>query len=202
MTVENLNIKLKANKSSGNMSYPDYSLTFRQSGSELEERKNSYSILSALKGRSDVLVEINSSLLILPVEQREAQTLGFLDIVRALGLDYRYRKVSSGIIQSFISALFGSKNSAAHEVLACVPDEIWSMPDFYQTIPIYGARFYVPGINESSGQLLDEMQQLPDSEKASKSKLIVFSAGFLGRMVITSKVLSEDNLRQMLGLVK
>lgn len=201
MDMDAKKIKLKQNKPDGSLVSPDFSISFKQSVSEKENRQNSYDILSVLKGNNDVVIEANSSLFNLPASQRESSAMDFLDTIRALGLDYRYRKTASSSAPSFLSQLFGmNKNSSAHEILAYVPHSVWKTEDFCKAIPVFGARYYITDGPAESSKLLDDMSKMLDEEKRDFFKLIVFDASSFSYMGVYTKRLTYEDIKQLLRI--
>lgn len=194
-------IKFKVNKSDGGLNSPQFSISWKQPASEDDTKLSSYEILSALKGDNDILIEVNSSLFNAPVSERETCAMNFLESVRDLGLDYRYRKGTSQASQSFISQLFGfNKNVQSHEILAYIPDKIWRTEGFYRVLPTYGARYYITREPVESSKILDDMSRMLDSEKLDYFKLTVFDSSIFSYMGLSSKTMTADDIKQALGL--
>lgn len=199
MPFDNKSIKVKENKSDGSLSSPRFSISLKHLTSLNENRLTSYEILSALKGDNDVLIEANSSLFNMPLPERKSYAISFLNSVRELGLDYRYRKGVSQVSQSILAQLLRNKNTGSHEILAYVPNKVWEMEGFYRILPLYGTRYYITKEPVESGKILDDMSRMLDSEKLEYFRLIVFDSSSLGYMGINSSSMTLSDIKQVLG---
>lgn len=202
MAIKDLKIKVKENKSDGSFSSPKFSISMKQSSSSDENRANSYEVLSALKGDSDIIIEVNSSLLNIPPWQRETYAKDFLYSVRELGLDYRYKKGVSQSSLSFLAQLFGfgKNNQSAHEILAYVPHSVWESENFYKILPIHGARYYVLKEPGDSSKILDQISNMLDEEKLDYFKFTVFDTSTFSYMGINGNNLTIDDIKRSLGM--
>lgn len=199
MVLENKNIKLKQVNTDASLESAQISLTYKQQGSEEKARESSYEILSALKSDNDVIIELNSTLFNLPDKEKDSYFRKFVETIRSLDLEYRYRKVSVNT-QSIFSFLFGQKTVQAHEILVYVPHEVWLTETFRSILPIYGARYYVTKEAAEADEILEEMYRMMDFDKLDFFKLIIFDAGTLSSMGINSSSLTIEDLKEMLGV--
>lgn len=203
MALDIKKFKLKENKSGGDLSAPKYMVSFNQLGKEVENKENSYQIISALKQDNDVFIEINSSMLNLTKNMREDCALTFLKAVRAAGLDYRYRKVDAAGGKSLLSQLFsfGGKQSQAHDVLVYVPDEVWKSGDFQKYLPTSGVKYLVCKDKMDGIKVLDDMYngQILDDEILDMFKFMIFDCNNFGQMGIYTNSVSMQEMKQLLG---
>jgi len=199
MSLDMKKLKIRENKTDGGLNFARFALTYKVPDTQEQCRQNSFNIISLLKSGNDVIIEINSSLFNVSENRREEIVMGFIDDIRSLGLEYRYRKVAATGSQSFLSALFGKKNNQAHEVLVYVPHNVWQQESFKSAIPLYGARYYVVNGSLEAGKALEDMYRMMDFEKLQFFKLVVFDAGLLGSMGINSQTLQMEDIKRLLG---
>lgn len=204
MNFKNSEISLRKNKDNSNLSSAQFSLTYQQHKLKSDQKKQSYEIISALKGNQDVIIEMNSSLFSVHNE-KDSYVKKFINSIRELDLDYRYSKVPAKSSQSILSKLMGKgDNQHAHEILTFVPHNIWSTEDFQKIIPLCGIRYYITkdtAEDIKGEELLDKMSRMMDNEKLDYFKFTVFDGGQLGNMGINSKDLSINDIKQLLDLI-
>lgn len=204
MNFESYSIKLKKNKNDSNLDSAQFSLSYKQHKTKADIKKQSYEIISALKGDNNLIIEMNSSLFSARVD-KDSHVKKFVNSIRDLNLDYRYNKVPAKGSPSFLSKIFGGDdNEYAHEILAFVPHNIWSTEDFENIIPLCGIRYYITkrtALDIGGEELLNEMSRMMDSEKLNYFKFIIFDGGRLANMGINSDHLSINDIKQRLGLL-
>lgn len=203
MNLKSNEIKLRKNKRDSKLSSAQFSLTYKQQKSKSEMKKQIYDIISTLKGKNDVLIEMNSSLFSVRNE-KNAYVKKFINSIRKLDLDYRYSKVPAKNNQSILSNFLGKEdNEHAHEILTFVPHDIWTTETFQKIIPLCGIRYYITKdtVEKIDGEeLLNKMSRMMDSEKLDYFKFTVFDGGQLGNMGINSNHLSLNDIKQLLNL--
>lgn len=201
MILPKLKIKIKENKNGGSLDRPRYSLSYGPCSGDGEIREACYEILSALKEDRDSLLEVNSSLSSIPLSQRESAVAQFVEGLRALGIEYRCRKVPSSTAPSLFSTFVNrGKAPLVQEVIAYIPASIWTSRAFYDILPLFGARYYVLPEAREPQDALDSMNQLLDEEKVEPFDLVVFDSGILGNMGISSSRLKAEELKQRLEM--
>jgi hypothetical protein len=204
MSLDKRKIKIRENKAVRGLEGARFALSYGMptSMSSVEYiRESSYEILSSLKSDSDVLIEINSSLFNIPRNQRDSFVTRFIDTIRDLGLEFRYRKVPSADRPSLLSIIFGKKgDNQAHEVVAYVPNNVWQQDNFKSVFPLCGARYYVIDEELEPSKTLDDVCNMLDSEKLERFKLIIFDSGLLGSMGINSLRLEMKDIKHLLGI--
>lgn len=196
-------IKLTENKTNGSLDYARFSLSYGPSLPPLSKedpREESYKLLTLLKGDGDVIIEVNSLYLNIPEVKREPIVMEFLDHIKSLGLEYRYRKFTAERNQGLLAKLFGAKKIEAHELFVHVPHETWQKEEFKSILPIHGARYYMAKGSCGPAEALDGMYRMTDEEKLDFYELIVFDIGILGTMGINSGKLELGDLKQILGI--
>lgn len=200
MDINSKTIKIKETKTEDSLESARYYLSYKQSNKVEEARTFSYKLLSLLKGSSDVVMEINTSLFFSSGTNSDFIQF-YIEYAKKLGLDYRYRKIQASGNKSIFSRLLSQgKNQDAHELIIHVPAGIWEMEGFCDYINTNGTRYYFTGAEKASGNLLDEMGRMTDTDKLNFFKLIVFDFCSLGNMGINSKILKLDDLKKLLNL--
>ncbi|MGE5613550.1 MAG: hypothetical protein ACM3XR_04015 [Bacillota bacterium] len=196
----NMKMKLTELKNSNSLNSPRFVLSLGQAKSRELQISDNYDALTKLIGTSDVVINVDSSLLSLPYFQRESNIMKFIDTIRALNLEYKYQKFDSQSKWSIFSALFGNTNKKEHEIYAYIPNEIWSKDEFKNEYPIYGARYFILKENSDGSKVLEDMQRMLDEEKLEYFRMIVFNAVVLNSMGICSKHLTLSELKNILGI--
>lgn len=201
ISKSNLNIRVKENKSSWGLNMPRYMVSYKNNSIEEENCKNSYEIISSLKGNNDLFIEFNSSLLVNGEAKRELCTSNFIKAVKAMSLNFRYRKGAPTYKKSFFAQLLGGGNKEAHEMLVYIPDDIWKQEGFNSILPS-GMRYYIINGPTDGNKLLEDIfnGQLMDDEKIDLFKLIIFDCSSFGQMGIVSNSMSIDEVKQLLGV--
>jgi hypothetical protein len=176
-------IQIKENKLWGADSSPRFTLKLKVKTSEEQKRKNSYDVLSKLIGNSDVIIELNGSLLNLPAKKRDSYILKFIEDVKALGLEYRCSKVASVSSPSLLN-LFGNKTTQEQVVVTYMPNEIWSKAEMKNLLSFYGARYIVLKERSDAPEILNYLQKMQENEQIEYFKLIAYDAMCLNAMGI------------------
>lgn len=192
-------IKIKENKSFETDSSPRFMLTFKGKSSEEQKRINSYDLLSKLIGSSDVIVELNGTLLNLPSKNRDAYITKFIDEVKALGLEYRCSKATSVSSPSLLN-LFGNKTRQEQVTAVYVPNEIWLKPEMKNLISLYGARYLVVKEKLDVTEALDHFQRMDENEQVDYFKLVAFDAICLNAMSIFTNYYDLSSIKAVLGI--
>jgi len=202
ISKSNLNIKLRENKSAGGLNDPRYMITYQSKSSGGENSKNSFEIISALKGSNDILLEFNSSLLMVTEGNRETCSTNFIKAIKAMNLIYKYRKSAPLGKKSIISQLFSGGNKEAHELLVYIPNEVWEQEGFSSILPTGGLRYYITNGPSDGNKVLEDIftGQLMEDEKIDFFKLIIFDSSSFGQMGIVSNHLGFDEIKQLLGV--
>lgn len=192
-------IKIKESKSFETDNSPRFMLTFKGKLSEEQKRINSYDLLSRLIGSSDVIVELNGTLLNLPSKNRDAYITKFIDEVKALGLEYRCSKATSVSSPSLLN-LFGNKTRQEQVTAVYVPNEIWLKPEMKNLISLYGARYLVLKEKLDVLEALDHFQRMEENEEVDYFKLVAFDAICLNAMSIFTSYYDLSGIKTVLGI--
>lgn len=195
----NTKITIRENKSWDPDSSPRFILTFNGKASEEEKKKNSYDLLSKLIGDSDVIVEINGSLLGLPIKSRDSYISKFIEDIRALGLECRSSKTTAVSSPSLLN-LFGNKTTQEKVSAAYIPNEIWTKAQMQDLISSYGARYFVLNQRSDATQTLDYFQRMDEGERVDYFKLVAFDAMYLNTMSIFTNNYDMPDIKALLGI--
>jgi len=202
MTWTNL-LKLTEFKKSPDLSSAHYSLDYSKAMKKYRQEDNiNLQILSILIGDADVIMEFNSSLLFSTGNKRRKEELvnNFISTLKNHDINYRYRKLPyRSSPRGLFSFLMSQTNDVLHEVFAYIPNKLWNSSPFQQIVPEEGLRFYV--IREKKNEnLLDDIQNMMDSEKLESFDLIIFDNKNLATMGLNSIRLNSNDLRELLKI--
>jgi hypothetical protein len=205
MPLKKGKVTIRENKSVKSPDDARFFLTYEPGSSENEKRQSSYQIISSLKQKKDLLVEINSSLLtVSPNGERENFMIEVLRAVKDAGLNNRYRKLAgTGSSGSSIKDLFSfGKKPAVHELFILVPDRTWQDEVFQALLPLYGVRYYVCSGNEEPAKLMDELfnGQILEEDKFNYFNPIIFDCSDFGHSGIFTDRLSLAEVKNFLGI--
>lgn len=192
-------IKLKENKDWERSGGPKFVLTYNKKATDGQKRNNSYDILSKLIGKSDVIMELNGSLLSLPPKKRDACALEFIDSIKVLGLEYRRSKVVTSSSPSLLS-LFKQVKVEDQVVAVYIPNEIWTSDDMRPLLSFYGAKYLVVKEASNSTEILDRLQGIKEEHQVDHFKLVAFDAISLNAMGIFTKDYELSDIQRMLGI--
>lgn len=189
-------IKVQEMKSLPSMDSPNFVLTLEHAGSRDSSISNHYEAITKLVGSDDLVIGLDTSLMNLPNSKRESYFILFLEAVRGLDLEYRCFESDPALEQSFFASLLKRKNAKRQEMLAFIPNEVWKQDEFRQSLPLYGARYYVTK-DRSDTQVLEKMLRMIDAEKLDYFKMIIFGSTFIDSIGICSKDLTLVELKEL-----
>ncbi len=193
-------IRIKENKTWSSLNTPRFTLSLEENVSSEKQKEQSYDVLSRLIGDSDIIIELNSTLLSLPNPRREAYALKFLQDIRALGIEYRYSKASSTASPSPLGGLFGSKSTQAHQIIAHIPNGTWQKAEMKDALSLYGASYFIPKEKHGGSEMLEDFLKMLDEEKLHYFKLAVFDIICSNRMGIFSASHTLADMKAMLRI--
>lgn len=191
---------LKENKSagkSGPLDTPRYVLSYKPGKPGIESAGTSYGILTALKSDADVVIEVNSSLFY-HSDNTDDLIYGFIDKLKDLSLDYRYRRVAPSTSPGIFDRIIGKTRQEAHEVQVLIPNESWNRETVPDLLIPFGVRYYFTGSRMEKGGLLDEIQRMTWPDKQKFFSLVVFDMNIMGQMGINTINLSLNDLESLL----
>lgn len=191
-------IKIKEQKSNLAFDSPRFTIEIEQAKLPDQQIQNNYELLTKLIGTSDVVISLDSTLMNLAYKQRKPLIHKFLETIREMDLEYKCLKVTGRSNQSFLSVLFGVKDTEEQEILAYIPNKIWTDSSLQKSLPFYGARYFVTKNVSTGPAVLDDMQKMLDDEKLEYFRLIIFNSISISSTGIFSKYLSLSELKEML----
>lgn len=199
MTLDNYKLKLNKNGDSSNIDIPQYSITYRTNSKKPNHA--SYDILSALKENNDVIIEISTDLFFDSGANKEDYVNQFLNAINSLNIKYIHRKIPSAKKPSIFGFSIESKKKVeAHEIIAYVPDGVWAEGSLRDNLPISGARYYITKEPMGDTNILNDIRNMSEEEKAGIFRLIIFDLALLGQIGINSSFLEAGELNRLLGL--
>ena len=192
-------IKIKENKDWETSVGPRFVLAYNKKVTNEQKKNNSYDILSRLIGKSDVIIELNGSLLSLPPKKRDACAMEFIDSINKLGLEYRRSKVVTPSSPTLLNLLKPVK--VEHQVVAAyIPNEVWIKDDTKSLLSFYGAKYLVVKEASNPSDVLDQLQGMEEDEQVNHFRLIAFDAMSLNAMGIFTREYELSNIQGLLGL--
>jgi hypothetical protein len=206
MRVANMSQKnqpwiVKENKAGNTSDSPRFYIDYRQGHPPAENPDISRQIITRLKGNLGLVAKVDSSLLNLPLKQRDQLVLDLVEGLKLAGLAYRYRQFSGPISSnSWIQLFSPRKQELHHEVLIAFPGESW------QQSPQFGAlghgTFYYPCVKP--GQEMELLEALRDGQLLNENsnppvKLKIFDWTVFGQMGLFTETLTLQDLQTLLA---
>jgi hypothetical protein len=195
-------IRIKENKSGGTLSIPRYTLSVEQKGTNEEIRHANYEVLTKLVGDSDVIVDLDSSLLNIPISKREDYAREFMENVKQLGVEYKRYKVAASSKPSLLSFVLPGRHDEAMDILTYVPNEVWRKDSFEKIFPVNGVRCHILKSKADADEILDRLHHMFDDEKLDLIKASVFCAICFNSMGITTEQMDLPDLKAILGITE
>ncbi len=195
------NFILKENKNSKDINEARYFLSYQIRNMDEIKKQLSINILSLLKGNSDVIIEVKSSLLNMPINLRENCAQDFLKSVKNLGLSFRSRKVVNKNRDFFSNLLnFGMIDKELSEILVYIPDELWNNDEFIKILPKYGIRYYLLKNSGNNLNVLDDIfnGQIPDGNMLDIFGMIIYDCSSFCQMGINTNKLNYKELKDLI----
>ena len=195
-------ISVKEFKGSHSLETPKYNISYSP-GMNCCQPKRSYQVISALKGDAGLVVEVNSSLFNLSNNQRGDAALTFLEEIRALNWNYRYRKITAPPTMNSLETLFSfmkKPDNTAHQIFVEVPAAVWRDEEMIvKLLPIHGLRYY---LGAAAG--IEPLEALFNGQYTEEQfltlfKLICYDCAGFGQMGIYTEDLTLAELRKMLN---
>lgn len=200
MSFDLKKIKVKENKNKTKNS-PDYLISYDCTGSDEKVKQESYKIISALIKNKDIILEIKTELLSLTRQNREDYVLNFLNDIKTLGLNYRYKKLPPSASKGIFSFDFLIKPIDNHEIITYVPNEIWNNPQFAEKLPIFSIKYNILKEKLDINIVLDQINNghITGDELFTIFDLAVFDCSRLGQMGIFTKSKKLEDIKTMLS---
>lgn len=166
------------------------------SGKRMKNQEAGYEIISALKKDSDIIIELNSTLINLGETDKQTVLLRLLKELEQLGVEYKNKKTSVSARRAILSIPLESKKIEGFELYALIPNEVWCQPEFKTALPEVGARYYL--LENGNEGNLNAFVDLSEEEKYRLCKMVVFDNSLLGNMGINTSGLAKSDLEDML----
>ncbi len=191
-------IVIKENKKSD---IARFFISYSLNRSKAENKERSFQIISALVKDHDIIMELDSSLIVLnSAKEKETSVLGIVKDLRELGIDYRYQKSESPSNSRSLLDLFSfNKNVTVHKVLAHIPNKTWKEADLLFMLPTYGVRYYIFKETIDGANLLEDIYcgRITEAEKKDYFDYIIYDCSDFGQMGLNSDI-SKEELRKAL----
>ncbi len=198
--MANYKLKLTETGNKENSGVPQFSLLYNAEKGNLKTNI-SYEILSLLKGDHDVVIEVDTSLIIQSKNVNKFLPEELLAEIRNRKLEYSYKK-SPSQKQHFFSFLFGlNKNEDDHSITVYVPDIVWKDKALYDMLPNSGVRYYITKNSNDARKVLDDMNLMMDKEKINYFDYIVFDVTEFSQMGISSNYYKINDIKKVLGII-
>jgi len=195
--MTNNKFKLIKNTCKDNPNTPQYSLIYSQK--KESDLKTSYEIISLLKENNDIIIEVDTSLII-QSKSNKFNYEDFISDIKKMNLQYSYRKTQSQK-QDILSALFGFKrNVDEHIITVYVPDSVWREEEFRKIIPDCGIRYYIMKGSDDARKVLDNMNNMIDKEKNNYFLYLIYDASEFCQMGISSNYYGYDDIKRILEI--
>ncbi len=181
--------------SSNNSEVSSFSLTY--SGKKMQSYEVSYEIISALKKESELIIELNSSLLYIDSHNKSILPEKFLAELQSYGVEFLNKKTLNNERRRFFSIpMMEGKKVEGYEIYAFIPNDVWCDPKFKTLIPKVGLRYYVP-LPETDNNL-SAFASLEEEERLALCQMVIFDNAMLSSMGITSVKLTKSNISELL----
>ncbi|HHU89856.1 MAG TPA: hypothetical protein GXZ22_02220 [Clostridiaceae bacterium] len=197
--MANYKLKLTSNTNKTDSNAPQYSLSYNadKRGADLNA---SYEVLSLLKEDNDIVMEVDTSLIIGAKKNKEFIPEDFISEIRKLNLEYSYKRNES-VKQDFFSMLFSLKKTREeHVITVYVPDSVWKDEIFKSIIPDCGVRYYIKKKTDEPRKVLDNMNTMTDNEKKDYFTFVIFDATMFNQMGISSNHYGYEDIKRILGI--
>lgn len=191
-----IKIKISQNTSYKNASSNQVSIAY--SSRKIDNSDASYEILSSLISGSDIIIELNSSLLNLAEREGKLLVSTLIDAFEDMGIQYKKKKIAVSAKKTILSIIIESKKQEGFELSAYIPHEIWCTQEFKNIIPDNGAlRYYLPKAETEID--FDAFSELDEDEKSELCRMVIFNHILLGSMGINTSVYDKNDIAEILN---
>ena len=192
--------KLKLTKitNRNDINSPQYSLIY--SHKRRPQLKIGYEIISLLKENNDIILEIDTSLIVQTKSSNKFNYEDFISDIKKMNLQYSYKK-SQAQRHDLLLTLFGFKrNEDVHIITVYVPDNVWKDEAFKKIIPDCGIRYYIMKGSDEARKVLDDMNMMTDREKNNYFLYVIYDASDFYQMGISSNYYGYDDIKRILEI--
>ncbi len=202
MESQNFKYKLTETGIEANFKDPQYSISY-MNNKGVENAEVSYNIISALIEDKDIILEVNTSLLIGKENKKASIAENFLKEVQKLNLVHTTRKIKSSRSKGVMYILFAkTKEEEGQEIIVYIPNDVWKSNELYTILPQMGIRYYVVKKNadsdENAKNILDNMPLLDDQGKIDGYNMIIFDISSCCQMGIMTGEITSSKLKNCL----
>lgn len=193
---------IKELKGAPSLDAPRFNISYGKTQGDLKKWKG-YPVINALKGLDHIIAELNSSLLNLPINQREDTAIAFIDELKKMDLTYRYRKIttnqSGGMLEQLLN--FGKKNNTAHQIFVDIPQKLWQDEEtIVSLLPPHGLKYYIN--TRPNNEVLDPLfnGSYTDDDILTTFKLVSYDCPAFCQMGIYTATLKLIDIKNLLGV--
>lgn len=183
---------------------PRFSISYGTAKSETEQRARSLSIIRALAGSSDCVIDVYSELLTAPPSQREDVTIAFRNTLKKGRIAHEYMEFLTESTGSFLSKMlmFGRSNKIiAHRVITQFDVKSWSRKDIAESLPYYGIKIYVLRKKTDAPKLIKALlkPETRDDDFTKYVRMIAFECMQYGMVGVFHSDTSVAELKALLS---
>lgn len=191
----NKNIKVKISDVSDKRdSVSKFAISY--SAKNIDNSQISYEIISSLKAENDIIIEINSSFFKLSESESKMFLSRLIEELNDYEVLYKKRKISVHTRRTMFSISLKSEIIEGFELLAIIPDVIWSNEWFRRIIPNMGVRYYL--LISIKDVVLDEFIDLEENERTSQCNLVIFDYILSGSMGINTCRMKKEDIQALI----
>ena len=196
---------IKENKTGNGVDTPRFFIDYGRKPDE--NQLVSYQIISRLKRDADMIVKLDSSLLNLPVKQRDSIILDLIEELKSLGLKYHYRKYLGPASPNLWNQLFPLRKNEEyrHELVIDWPDTVWRQQSpprtAFRNALSYGTFYYICKDFGQGSWLAEEFfnGRISSENRSDYFTLSVFDWTAYGQMGLFTGKLGITELTELLN---
>lgn len=199
--------EIKENKTGNGVDTPRFFISY--SRKPAENLAVSYKIISLLKRDADLIVKVDSSLLNLPVKQRDGAIVDLIEELKMKGLVYRHRKYLGPSPSNLWNQIFPFRKNEEylHELIIALPDLVWREENFPRSalwsFLANGAFYYVCN---DSGQVCGIVEdffngRISPENQSDYFKFSIFDWTSFGQMGLFTRTLTINDLNTLLKTI-
>ena len=183
---------------------PRFSISYGTAKNETEQRARSLSIIRALAGSADCVIDVYSELLTAPPNLREDVTIAFRDSLIKGKIPHEYMKFLTESTGSFLSKLltFGKSNKiTAHRVIAQFDEKAWNRREIAGALPYYGMKIYVLRKKTDAPKLIKALlkPETCDDDFTKYARMIAFECMQYGMVGVFHSDKSSAEVKALLS---
>lgn len=196
---------IKENKAGNGVDTPRFFIDYGRKPAE--NQVESYQIISLLKQEADLVVKLDSSLLNLPVKQRDGIIFDLIEELKSRGLAYRYRKYLGPASPNLWNQLFPFRKNEEyrHELIIDLPDSVWRQQGSTRSVLWnslgYGTFYYVCKDSGKGQEIVEDYfnGRITNENHCDYFTLSVFDWTSFGQMGLFTGALTMTELKALLN---